>query len=163
MSVEIIYPSQKYFKSFHAALDSVAKERVYIEMIEAPPLEKVSAFQNNLIEENGPVYYAIKNDKVVGWCDVFPLENPSQKHRGNLGMGLIKEFRGQGLGTNLLSSVLAHAKKFGLEKVELNVYSSNTHAISLYKKFNFEQEGFIRQYRKLDGRYFDCVVMGKFL
>ncbi len=126
-------------------------------------LKKVSAFQNNLIEKNGPVYYAIKNDRVVGWCDIFPEENPRQNHRGNLGMGLIKEFRGQGLGTKLLSSVLDHAKKFGMEKVELNVYSSNTHAIALYKKLNFEQEGLIKNYRKLDGEYYDCLVMGKFL
>lgn len=117
MNTEIIYPSEKYFKSFHDALSTVAKERVYIEMIEAPPLEKVSSFQSSLISKNGPVYYAINNDRVVGWCDVFPEENPRQNHRGGLGMGLLPEFRGRGLGSKLLSSVLEHAKKFGLEKL----------------------------------------------
>jgi ribosomal protein S18 acetylase RimI-like enzyme len=163
VSTEIIYPNEKYFKSFHEALSTVAKERVYIEMIEAPPLEKVSSFQTDLISKNGPVYYAINNDRVVGWCDVFPEENPRQKHRGGLGMGLLPEFRGQGLGSKLLSSVLDHAKKFGLEKVELNVYTSNTPAVALYKKFGFEQEGLIKKYRKLDGQYFDCLAMGTFL
>lgn len=163
MSTEIIYPSERYFKSFHNALSTVAKERVYIEMIEAPPLEKVSSFQSGLISKNGPVYYAINNDQVVGWSDVFPEENPRQNHRGGLGMGLLPEFRGQGLGSKLLSSVLDHAKKFGLEKVELNVYTSNTPTVALYKKFGFEQEGLIKKYRKLDGQYFDCLAMGKFL
>lgn len=163
MSTEIVYPSEKYFKSFHDALSTVAKERIYIEMIEAPPLEKVSSFQSSLISKNGPVYYAVNNDRVVGWCDVFPEENPRQNHRGGLGMGLLPEFRGQGLGSKLLSSVLDHAKKFGLEKVELNVYTSNTPAVALYKKFGFEQEGLIKKYRKLDGQYFDCLAMGKFL
>lgn len=163
MSTQIIYPTEKYFKSFHEALSIVAKEKVYIEMIEAPPLERVSSFQNGLIAKDGPVYYAINNDRVVGWCDVFPEENPRQNHRGGLGMGLLPEFRGQGLGTKLLSSVLDHAKKFGLEKVELNVYTSNAPAVALYKKFGFEQEGLIKKYRKLDGQYFDCLAMGKFL
>ncbi|MBK7960643.1 MAG: GNAT family N-acetyltransferase [Bdellovibrionales bacterium] len=163
MKTEIIYPTGKYFKSFHEALSTVAKERVYIEMIEAPPLDKVSSFQSQLIEKNGPVYYALNGDRVVGWCDVFPEENPRQSHRGGLGMGLIPEFRGQGLGSKLLSSVLDHAKRFGLEKVELNVYTSNISAVALYKKFGFEQEGLIKKYRKLDGQYFDCIAMGKFL
>jgi RimJ/RimL family protein N-acetyltransferase len=163
MTVQIIYPIETYFSSFHEALSRVANERVYIEMIEAPPLEKVSGFQRELIRKNGPVYYAIDGDRVVGWCDVFPEENQRLSHRGGLGMGLIPEYRGQGLGAKLLSSVLEHAKKFGLEKVELNVYTSNVSAIGLYKKFGFEEEGLIKRYRKLDGQYFDCLAMGKFL
>lgn len=163
MTTSIIYPSEKYFKSFHDALATVAHERVYIEMIEAPPLEKVASFQSGLISKNGPVYYAVNNDRVVGWCDVFPEDNPRQNHRGGLGMGLLPEHRGQGLGSKLLSSVLDHAKKFGLEKVELHVYTSNISAVALYKKFGFEQEGLIKKYRKLDGQYFDCLAMGKFL
>ena len=122
MKIEIIYPSEKYFKSFHEALSVVAKERIYIEMIEAPPIEKVALFQNNLISKDGPVYCAVNGDHVVGWCDVFPLE-----------------------------------------KVELNVYTTNLPAIALYKNFEFEEEGLIRKFRKLDGQYFDCLAMGKFL
>lgn len=77
-------------------------------------------------------------------------------------MGLVPEFRNLGIGSKLLSATLEHAKIFGLEKVELDVYTSNFKAIALYKKFGFEQEGLIRKYRKLDGRYFDCLTMAKF-
>ena len=160
---EIIYANEKYFSSFHQALSVVASERVYIVMIEAPPLEKVSVFQGGLISKDGPVYYAVNNDRVVGWCDVFPETNPRQNHRGGLGMGLLPAFRGQGLGSKLLSEVLSHAKRFGLEKVELHVYTSNIPAVALHKKFGFEHEGLIKKYRKLDGQYFDCLAMGKFL
>jgi ribosomal protein S18 acetylase RimI-like enzyme len=78
-------------------------------------------------------------------------------------MGLLPAYRGKGLGGKLLSSVLEHAKKFGLEKVELHVYTTNQPAIALYKKFGFQQEGLIQKYRKLDGKYFDCLAMGKLL
>ena len=163
MKTEIIYPTEKYFKSFYEALSAVANERIYLEMVEPPPFEKVTGFQSNLISKNGPVYYAVHNDRVVGWCDVFPFENPRQSHRGGLGMGLLKEFRGKGIGSQLLSTVLDHAKKFGLEKVELSVYTTNTPAIALYKRFGFEEEGLIKKYRKLDGQYFDSLTMAKFL
>ncbi len=161
--IEIIYANEKYFSSFHEAISVVAKERIYIEMIEAPPFEKVASFQRELISKNGPAYYALSGDKVVGWCDVFPEGNPRKNHRGGLGMGILPEFRGQGIGSQLLQKVIEHAKSFGLEKIELNVYSSNVSAIGLYKKFGFEQEGLIKKYRKLDGQYFDCLSMGKFL
>lgn len=163
MSTKIIYPSEQYFASFHEALSAVAKERIYLEMIEAPPLEKVSGFQRDLIAKNGPVYYAICDGRVVGWCDVFPGDNPRNEHRGGLGMGLLPDFRGKGIGGQLLKEVLAHSKRFGLEKVELHVYTSNLPAIALYRKFGFEQEGLIKRYRKLDGQYFDCLAMGKLL
>lgn len=161
MKTEIIYPCEKYFKSFYQALSLVASERVHIEMIEAPPFESVASFQSSLISKNSPVYYVVEDERVVGWCDVSPIQNPRMSHRGYLGMGLVPEFRGQGLGSQLLTSVLEHAKKSGLEKVELHVYTSNTPAVALYKKFGFEQEGLIKNYRKLDGQYFDCLAMGK--
>lgn len=163
MSVTIVYASERYFESFHRALDAVARERVYIEMVEAPPLESVRRFQAGLIERDGPVYYAVDGDEVVGWCDVFPHENPRHAHRGSLGMGCVPTHRGQGIGGRLLEATLDHARRFGLEKVELHVYTSNTAAIRLYERFGFEREGLLRSYRKLDGVTFDCLAMARFL
>lgn len=163
MSVEIVYPREELFESFHRALDAVARERVYIEMVEAPPLEDVRRFQAKLVARDGPVHYALDGDQVVGWCDVFPFENPRHAHRGGLGMGCLPAYRGKGLGGRLLGATLDHARRFGLEKVELHVYTSNTAAIRLYERFGFEREGLLRSYRKLDGVTFDCLAMGKFL
>lgn len=161
--IEIVYANEKYFASFHKALSIVAHERIYLEMTKAPPIEKVIEFQQDLIAQNGSVYYAIFEGSVVGWCDVFPKDNPRLNHRGSLGMGLLPGFRGQGIGQKLLEKVLSHAKKIGLEKVELQVNTTNTAAISLYKKLGFEQEGLIKNYRKLNSQYFDSLTMGKFL
>lgn len=163
MTIEIKYAQECFFESMRNSLDTVAKERMYIEMIEAPPLEKVAAFQKSLIEANAPVYYAVKEGQVIGWADLWQETNPRQSHRASLGMGVLSEYRGLGVGSQLLSHLLAHAQRFGLEKVELQVYTSNLPAIALYRKFNFEDEGVVRKYRKLDGQYFDCLFMGRFL
>lgn len=160
---EVIYGDLKLIPSYYECLRRVAAERIYIEMIEPPPLEKVIGFQTELIQKNGPVFYAVDNGQVVGWCDIFPFSNPRQVHRGGLGMGLLAAYRGQGIGSLLLNKTLEKAKEFGLEKVELNVYTSNTNAIALYKKMGFTEEGLIKHYRKLDGQYFDCLSMAKFL
>jgi len=160
--MEIVYANNFLFKSFHQALDSVAREQIYIEMIEAKSLEEVSTFQQKLITNNWPVYYAVENGRVVGWADITPSSNPRMSHRGFLGMGLIKEFRGKGIGTELLTKTLAHAKTIGLEKIELSVYTDNSAAIKLYKKCGFKEIGVVKHYRKLKGRYFDCLEMELF-
>lgn len=149
--------------SFRECLDRVAREQIYIEMIEAPALDVVMDFQVPALKLGVPIFYAIHEAEVIGWCDIFPETNPRQKHRGNLGMGLDKDFRGQGLGQRLLEKTLHQAKVYGLEKVELTVYTSNLNAIALYEKNGFVREGLIQKYRKLNERYFDCLQMGKFL
>ena len=159
----VIPADLKYIPSFYETLTLVARERIYIEMIEPPPLEKVIGFQSELIAKGGPVFYALDDEKVVGWCDVFPCDNARQNHRGDLGMGLLPVYRGKGIGSTLLSHVIERSRTFGLEKIELQVYTTNTPAIALYKKFGFEEEGLLRKYRKLDGQYFDCLSMAKFL
>jgi RimJ/RimL family protein N-acetyltransferase len=163
LSVQIVYPTEQDFAGFREVLGCVAKERVHIEMIEAPPIERLARFQQGLIDRNAPVYYAVHDSRVIGWCDITPQENPRQRHRGSLGMGLLAPYRGQGVGSKLLQTTLSHAKRFGLEKVELHVYTSNLPAIVLYQKFGFVQEGLIRKYRRLDGIDFDCLAMAKFL
>jgi hypothetical protein len=46
--MEIVYPTEPLLKSFHEALDRVAREQIYIEMIEAKSLEETTTFQKNL-------------------------------------------------------------------------------------------------------------------
>ncbi len=141
----------------------MAREQIYIEMIEAKPFDETATFQQKIITNNWPAYYAIDNGRVVGWVDISPAANPRLAHRGFLGMGLIDGYRGRGLGTQLITKALKHAKAIGLEKVELSVYTENTAAIKLYKKMGFTEIGVVKHYRKLNGRYFDCVEMEIFL
>jgi RimJ/RimL family protein N-acetyltransferase len=161
--MEIVYPSEQYLKSFHEALDAVAREQIYIEMIEAKPYDEMATFQKKLISNNWPVYYAVDDGRVVGWVDITPAANPRLAHRGSLGMGLIADYRGRGLGTQLITKAIQHAKEIGLEKVELTVYTENIAAIRLYKKMGFTEIGVVKHYRKLNGKYFDCLQMELFL
>lgn len=162
-NVLIQYADPKLFLSFRKCLDEVAKEKVFIELIEAPPIEAIRKHQTDQIKRNDPTYFAVKDDEVIGWCDIFRYENPRHNHRGVLGMGVLKKYRKKGLGSSLLVAAIRHATKSGIEKIELNVYSGNQHAIYMYRKHGFVEEGLSRNFRKLDGIYYDCVTMAKFL
>jgi ribosomal-protein-alanine acetyltransferase len=52
----------------------------------------------------------------------------------------------QGIGTGLLSALLAYSRDFGAERVLLEVRASNLPAISLYRLSGFEQVGRRRDY-----------------
>jgi ribosomal protein S18 acetylase RimI-like enzyme len=112
------------------------------------------------IKRGHPQFVAVSADgEVVGWCDVTPTSRPIQAHRGVFGVGLLPQFRGQGIGTKLTRSALAAARSFGLHRVELTVREHNTGAIELYKKEGFEIEGVQRDAVLVDGVYEDVVCM----
>jgi L-phenylalanine/L-methionine N-acetyltransferase len=149
-------------QSFWSALSSVAKEKKYILTVEPPPFESTRAFVQNNIEKNYAQYVAVSENKIIGWADIIPLEHPTMAHVGSLGMGVVTEFRGQGIGSKLLASVIQHAWDSGLKRLELEVFADNGAAIALYKKHGFVQEGIKRYARVIDGYYQDIIVMAQY-
>jgi ribosomal protein S18 acetylase RimI-like enzyme len=158
-SVEIVPIAQDHIESFHRALDFVARERRYLSFLEAPPLESTRAFILNNIKQGYPQLVAVSAGEVVGWCDIIPNQRPIHAHGGVLGMGLLPEFRGQGLGDRLIRQTLAAARVFGLSRVELSVRESNAGAIALYKRVGFEIEGLQCNATRVEGVYENVVLM----
>ena len=107
------------------------------------------AFVLNNIKQGYPQLVAVSAGQLVGWCDVVPKPRPIYAHVGVLGMGLLPEFRGQGLGDRLIRQTLAAARALGLNRVELSVRENNAGAIALYKRVGFEIEGLQRNATKL--------------
>jgi RimJ/RimL family protein N-acetyltransferase len=151
-----------------ACFDIIARERRYLAHVEAPPLESSLAFWGRVIEQGWPFEIAVEADRVIGrrvigWCDIIPEPHPPHRHAGILGMGLHPDSRGAGIGRRLLAATIEDARRFGLERVELNVYATNTRAKRLYESMGFAVEGTRRRHRKLDGVYEDNILMALLL
>ena len=97
--------------------------------------------------------------EIVGWCDIRRSPFPTYAHRGAVGMGVVSEYRGRGIGFRLLSASLEDAFSRGSERVELDVRVDNVRAIALYEKIGFEREGAIRDAFLVDGEYCDALAM----
>jgi ribosomal protein S18 acetylase RimI-like enzyme len=158
-AIEIVPIAEGHIEGFHRAVDIVARERRYLAFLEAPPIEATRTFVLDNIRRGHPQFVAVSAGEVVGWCDVTPLSRPIQAHRGVFGVGLLPQFRGQGIGTKLTEKALAAARAFGLHRVELTVREHNTGAIELYKKAGFAIEGVQRDAVLVDGVYEDVVCM----
>ena len=86
------------------------------------------------------------------------------RHRAVMGISVLKEAWGCGLGSFLMQLAVAQAKANGFEQLELGVYSDNARAIHLYEKFGFERCGTTPHAFKLkDGTYRDEIMMVKML
>jgi RimJ/RimL family protein N-acetyltransferase len=108
---------------------------------------------------------ATLNSEVIGMLDFSSGRRQRISHTGEFGMSVAKDFRGQRVGSFLLSSLLHWAESNKqLEKINLSVHSNNERAIALYKKMGFEIEGVRKKDLKYgDGNYIDTLIMGKFL
>ena len=157
--VEIVPITQDHIESFHQTLDVVARERRYLSFLEAPSLESSRAFVLGNIERGYPQWVALSAGQVIGWCDITPKPRPIYAHGGVLGMGLLPEFRGKGIGEKLIRKTLTAARSFGFHRVELTVRENNPNAIELYKKVGFEIEGLQRDAVQVDGVYENLVLM----
>lgn len=86
-------------------------------------------------------------------------------HRGNLGISVVKDWRGRGVGTALLQSFLEWAESNPVvEKVCLEVFDTNTNAIRLYQRLGFVEEGRkTKDIKRGDEDYVDTVTMFRFV
>ena len=84
-------------------------------------------------------------------------------HRVGLGVTVLREAWGRGIGTALMERLIAYAKEHEIEIIELQVRSDNLRAIHLYEKFGFVKIGHYPGYLKVDGKLIDCDLMNLYL
>ncbi len=116
-----------------------------------------------LENERETIIVAEMNDEVVGWI-AFQSENRKRmSHKGSFGVMIRKNFRGMGMGKELIEALLDWAEANPLiEKVSLGVFSTNHRAISLYKRLGFVEEGRkIKEFKMSENEYVDDIIMYK--
>lgn len=161
--MQIIYTNKEYIYSYNLAVASVAHEKKYLTVTKGFTLEESESFVSHIINNDFAQYLAIEDETVIGWCDIVPKAGEFFSHIGVLGIGILAEHRGKGIGKELLRKSIEKAVAGGLEKIELEVYASNVRAVSLYKNFGFKIEGTRKNGKKFQDEYEDVILMGKFL
>lgn len=80
------------------------------------------------------------------------------------GVYVKKTHRQKGIGQKLMEALLDEISAIGeIEKVDLNVNTSQLGAVHLYEKLGFKIAGTLHKELKIDGKYYDEHVMEKFL
>lgn len=149
------------FEAFVEVYESIAAEGVWIggelpiDWDRRRPLwERIGT------DERLAVMVAVVDGTAVGWlsCEHSPVG------RVELGMGVVAAWRGQGIGSALMTEAVAWSRQRGAHKIVLSLWPHNRAARALYEKFGFEVEGRRRRHwRRNNGELWDDLVMGKVL
>jgi ribosomal protein S18 acetylase RimI-like enzyme len=162
-AVDIRRSTPDDFDGFYECFAAICRERRFLALVEPPPEEQSRAFVEDARRHGMVQYVAAAGPRIVGWCDIIPHRWEGFRHGGRLGMGVAREFRRSGIGRRLLDAAVGGARDAGLSRIELEVFSSNDHAIRLYERYGFAREGLHRKGRIIDGRIEDVLMMGLLL
>lgn len=116
-------------------------------------LEKDETFQ--LVAEVG--------GRVVGTADFGRKTRGYDKHLGMLGIVIGSGYRDQGIGTEMMKTLIEHARAMDLRLLALGVYATNERAKHLYQKLGFVETGRIPRKFLREGKYVDEITMVKAL
>lgn len=101
---------------------------------------------------------------VVGTAGLHPAgASQRRRHALMLGISVLADAQGRGVGSALMQAMCDYSDRWvGALRLELSVYTDNTRAIGLYKKFGFGIEGTMRGYAMRDGQFTDTHAMARF-
>lgn len=146
-SSSFLLASSEVFKDY---LENISKEEEFIKS-----------------RQNGPEYFICVYDeeKIIGDCELRFMNSNKTKHRSEIGIVLLREYQGIGIGSFLFDELINIAKGLPeIEQIELDVISTNEIAKHLYMKKGFIKTGDIPHQLKLsDGQYADGERMVLFL
>jgi len=111
----------------------------------------------------GNVFGAFMSGKLHGVAGYWRQEGAKICHKATLwGMYVRPAGRNAGLGRRLIEAIVDHASG-RVELLQLSVASGNDAARRLYQKMGFSEYGREMKALKQDGRYFDEILMMRFL
>ena len=106
---------------------------------------------------------AVEGARVVGNLHIQREEHPVTRHVATLGLAVVADRRGRGIGAALMADAMRWAAARSVEKVELSVYPGNTAAIALYRRFGFVEEGRLAKQSRKSYGYEDEILMARWL
>lgn len=106
---------------------------------------------------------ACVEQEVVGVIGLHQQPASSRRrHVAAIGMCVHDDWQGKGVGSALMQAAIELADRWlNLTRLELNVFTDNTAAIGLYKKFGFKVEGTHERYAFRDGAFTDAYAMAR--
>ena len=84
-------------------------------------------------------------------------------HTAYIFVGILRDYRGQGIGTEFFKRLDAWAGQMHITRLELTVICENEAALRLYTKSGFQIEGVRRNSIFADGRHLDEYYMAKLI
>ena len=108
------------------------------------------------------IFAIIVEGKFAGFVDIHHLNEKYFWHKGELGYGILPEFRGKGLATAAVKIITDYGfKKLKLRRIEGYCRTFNKASAKVLEKAGYKLEGVLRKNKCKDGKYLDDMVWAK--
>ncbi len=119
----------------------------------------VRAWADNLDYKRVLPLLALSGDRVVGNVTLHRRAGP-YIHIGEMRIFLARDFRGRGLGTEMLKTQVDLARKEGLHWLQAEIFASQPKVIKAFERFGFERRCVFEDYFMLpDGQTEDVAIL----
>ena len=100
----------------------------------------VNNYFKNIIKNKNNILLCYEEDNIIkGYIYLKPVNNDSQNCYLIDGLYVDNEYRNKGIATKLIENALNIIKETNVAVVDINVMANNSVAISLYKRFGFNE------------------------
>jgi RimJ/RimL family protein N-acetyltransferase len=113
--------------------------------------------------QNSTILVVENNEELIGYLVAIGGSARRNKDSVYIVIGILKEYRGLGIGSKLFKEIQRWASEQNIHRLELSVVTQNEAGLSLYKKLGFEIEGTKRDSLFIDGDFVDEYYMSKLL
>lgn len=137
-------------------------------LMEAGERKTTSAQQMQYLERiekhnNSTIFVAEAEKEFGGYLIAIGGTAKRTKHTAYLVIGILPEYRGQGIGTALFQHMGTWAINHNISRLELTVVTQNKAGLALYKKSGFKIEGTKHRSMIINGECFDEYMMAKLM
>ena len=145
-----------------STFEKVAAEKIYLNTETVSPNIK-EVWAERWVNNGEKTLFALAelNGRTVGGIVLTMYSNsPKTDHVRDLGMWIIKEYRGNGIGRALMDYSINWARSNGkIKKILLGVWSTNTNALKFYLGSGFHIDGSHQNAAKIHDSYVDEILM----
>lgn len=127
-------------------------------------IQQEKEFITNAINSNDACFIiALDSHLIISSAGFHGKSLSRVKHRVSLGISVLNDYQGLGIGTIIMNVLIAKAIELKKTKMDLEVRIDNIVAIKLYEKLGFVKEGIIKNGFFVENKYVDLLIMGKIL
>lgn len=149
-----------------ANINAIGAEDFYFPSNRYVPTPTWEAALNECPDKNKKNLLAVveANGFVIGHGRLFSVGfGHKDAHVIDVGIGLLKPYRGLGTGKELLAYLIDWAEQAGYEKMTATIMSTNTRAQRLFTHHQFKCEGTRLRQFKVGQKHIDELLVAKFL
>ncbi len=144
-----------------AIYNSTVESRMVTADTEAVTVESRVDWFNGHSPEKRPLWVAVEAEKIVAWISFKSFYGrPAYDHTAEIAIYLHSEYRGQGIGKELLDYVIRLSPNLKLKTLLGFVFAHNAPSLGLFGKAGFTIWGHLPKVAEIEDHEYDLLILG---